>query len=310
MALHLVTAQKSLNFRQLSSFWMVVQGKTITRTCCLAWLWGGTQLHSSGSREEHKAEALPCSAKEMNHWTALLELLALNCLYRAITVRVCACVHTYMATLFSTSLSFLITTLWTGKSSYSPNCSITVGITSLYFDWGPIWFSGLGSIIWESTSRKKKSLWNNGNSLLRKLQNWLNLAFPRFEALDNWQIPHLPLSSGVWLSCCGAPGGVEISITWATGQLLFWAGLAENCSSWQPHGEIPGLPRNLQACYASLFSLHFIRVYWDKYIVDKKNQSQDQAYCRKPLCYTIPDTSALHQYCIVGNVQHETGCCL
>lgn len=44
--------------------------------------------------------------------------------------------------------------------------------------------------------------------------------------------------------------------------------------------------------------------------VDKKNQSQDQAYCRKPLCYTIPDTSALHQYCIVGNVQHETGCCL
>lgn len=157
MALHLVTAQKSLNFRQLSSFWMVVQGKTITRTCCLAWLWGGTQLHSSGSREEHKAEALPCSAKEMNHWTALLELLALNCLYRAITVRVCACVHTYMATLFSTSLSFLITTLWTGKSSYSPNCSITVGITSLYFDWGPIWFSGLGSIIWESTSRKKKN---------------------------------------------------------------------------------------------------------------------------------------------------------
>lgn len=156
MALHLVTAQKSLNFRQLSSFWMVVQGKTITRTCFLAWLWGGTQLHSSGSREEHKAEALPCSAKEMNHWTALLELLALNCLYRDITVRVCACVHTYMATLFSTSLSFLITTLWTGKSSYSPNCSITVGITSLYFDWGPIWFSGLGSIIWESTSRKKK----------------------------------------------------------------------------------------------------------------------------------------------------------
>lgn len=97
MALHLVTAQKSLNFRQLSSFWTVVQGKTITRTCCLAWLWGGTQLHSSGSREERKAEALPCSAKEMNHWTALLELLALNCLYRQRYHRACLrmCAYIY-----------------------------------------------------------------------------------------------------------------------------------------------------------------------------------------------------------------------
>lgn len=126
-ALHLVTAQKSLNFRQLSSFWMVVQGKTITGTCHLAWLWGGKQLYSSGSREEREAEALPCSAKEMNHWTAFLELLALNCLSRERYH--CACLRTYMAMLCSTSLSLLITTMWTGKSSYSPDCPITVGTT-------------------------------------------------------------------------------------------------------------------------------------------------------------------------------------
>lgn len=309
MALHLVTAQKSLNFRQLSSFWMVVQGKTITRTCCLAWLWGGTQLHSSGSREEHKAEALPCSAKEMNHWTALLELLALNCLYRDITVRVCACVHTYMATLFSTSLSFLITTLWTGKSSYSPNCSITVGITSLYFDWGPIWFSGLGSIIWESTSRKKKkSFWNNGNSLLRKLQNWLNLAFPRFEALDKF---HTSLWAQEFdspvvelLEALKYPSHEQLGSCYSGLGWLRTAAPGNLTVRSQGYLEISKL--DMQVCFPCI-SLEYTET---NIYVDKKNQSQDQAYCRKPLCYTIPDTSALHQYCIVGNVQHETGCCL
>lgn len=72
-------------------------------------------------------------------------------------------------------------------------------------------------------------------------------------------------------------------------------GLAQNCSSWQPHGETPGLPRNLQACYASLFCFTLLYFYihlWKKESAGVKINS----LVENLFCYTIPDTSALHQY--------------
>lgn len=75
-------------------------------------------------------------------------------------------------------------------------------------------------------------------------------------------------------------------------------GLAQNCSSWQPHGETPGLPRNLQACYASLFYLHFIRIILIQIHLWKKESAgvKINSLVGNLFCYTIPDTSALHQY--------------
>lgn len=72
-------------------------------------------------------------------------------------------------------------------------------------------------------------------------------------------------------------------------------GLAQNCSSWQPHGETPGLPRNLQAYYASLF--YFTLLYFYIHLWKKESAGvKINSLVENLFCYTIPDTSALHQY--------------
>lgn len=147
----------------------------------------------------------------------------------------------------------------------------------------------------------KKKIWNNGNILLRKLQNWLNLGFPRFEVPHNWDTSlwgqELDLLVVVFL---------EASKCSVLGQLprLGWPSIVAHGN---PHGETSGLPRNLRLCCASLFFLHFIRSAlrqihpWKKGSAGIKIKS---LLTEKLFCYLISDISTLNCCWVAGRMQH------
>lgn len=209
----------------------------------------------------------------------ITELLSLSCWHSTVypdrdtTMRVC------MAVLCSTSLFPLITTMWTGKSTYFPDCPITVATTlngvRFYFqDWVASYRSKF--------ILKKKSFWNNGNIFLRKVQNWLNLAFPRFEAPDKcstflWaqEFNSLPveLLEALKYPSLERMGNCHSGLGWlrtaALGNLML-----------RSQGYLEILKFAMQVCFPWASSEYTET----NTSVEKKNWSQDQTYCfRKPL---------------------------